>query len=201
MKRQITMIADDVFTTLANGTTSLRDRALALVLAESGLSLGEIAGLQRTSITSRCYVGADGIVQVFGRGQTHVPKWSGRTRDFLVGPLAMAALDAYLTTVPSDDNRAPMFHSIKGRRLDSRAVGNIVRKLIGGLGLAPIPASGFRHSLALRCVHAGLSTEVVKKLLGYSSTSRFENHVLLTQDAILREYFLVIGSFPWYRKS
>jgi site-specific recombinase XerD len=199
MKKKITRMADEVLASLVKGTTSPRDSALILILAESGLKLSEIAELSRSSITSQRDAYPDGAGQVFGRGQTLVPRWSGRARDFLIGPLAMAALDAYLTTVPCDDNQAPMFLSTDGRRLDSRAVGNIVRKLIRRLGLAPFPARGFRHSLALRFVHAGLGVDVLKKLLGYSDTSCFENHVLLTLDILVCDYLRAIGSFPWYQ--
>jgi integrase len=199
MKKQITTIADDVFTMLANGTTSLRDKALILVLAESGLRLGEIAELDRTSITSQRDTSPDGTARIFGRGQALESKSSGRGRDFLIGPYAIAALDAYLTTVRCDDNQAPMFLSTDGRRLDSRAIGNIVRKLIGRLGLEPFPAHGFRHSLVLRLYTAGLGASVLKTLLGYSNTMYSGDHAPLTQDTLLREYLRAIGSFPWYR--
>ncbi len=64
MKKKITTIADDVLAVLVTGIPSLRDRALILVLAESGLRLGEIAELDRTSIASKSHVLPDGMVGV-----------------------------------------------------------------------------------------------------------------------------------------
>jgi site-specific recombinase XerD len=192
------MIADDVLAVLANGITSLRDRALILVLAESGLRLGEIARLDRSSIASKSHVLPDGAVRIIGSGQAIESKWEGTVRDFFIGPLAMAALDEYLSKVRCDDREAPMFLSTHGRRLDSKAIQRVVQKLTDRLGLTRIQTYGFRYGLVLRLFNAGSSPCVVKRLLGYSLAGSFNEIMPPTQDTLVCDYLRAIGSFPWY---
>lgn len=201
MTKPVLTVSDDVLAALVNGITSLRDKALILVLAESGLRLGEVAGLDRTSIASKSHVLPDGTVRIIGRGQAVECKWRGKIRDFLVGPLAMAAIDEYLMTVRCDDNRAPMFLSADGGRLDSRSIGNIIRKLTNRLGLTAIHIYGLRYGLVLRLFKAGSSPCIIRGLLGYSRDRSFEEILPPTEDTLISEYLRAIASLPWYQKS
>jgi site-specific recombinase XerC len=198
-KKKITTITDDVLAALVTGTPSLRDRALILVLAESGLRLGEIAELDRTSIASKSHALTDGTVRIIGRGQVIESKCRGAVRDFFIGPFAMAAVDEYLRTVRCDDHEAAMFLSTDGRRLDSRAIQRIVRKLTDRLGLTPILTHGFRCGLVLRLFNAGSPPCGVKRLLGYSRAGSSDEIVPPTQDTLVCNYLRAIGSFPWYQ--
>jgi len=199
MKKKINTIADDVLGALATGTPSLRDRALILVLAESGLRLGEIAELDRTSIALESHVLSDGTVQIIGRGRVIESKWRGMVRDFFIGPFAMATLDEYLKTVRCDDHETPMFLSTDGRRLDSRVIQRVVRKLTDRLGLTPINTYGLRCGLVLRLFNAGSSPCVVKRLLGYSRYGPYKEILPPTQEELICHYLRAIGSFPWYQ--
>jgi integrase len=201
MTTSITAIADDVLAALVAGITSLRDRTIILVLAESGLRLGELAMLDRNSITTKSHGLADGKVRMIGRGQAIESKWSGTVRDFFIGPLAVASLIEYLSTVRCDDKETPMFLSTDGKRLDPKAIDRILRKSTDRLGLTPIRAHGFRQGLILRLFNAGSSYSIVKRLLRYSLPATSGEIVPPSQDTLISDYLRAIGSFPWYRTT
>ena len=50
MTKHVLPISDDALAALVNGITSLRDKALVLILAESGLRSSEVVELNRASI-------------------------------------------------------------------------------------------------------------------------------------------------------
>jgi site-specific recombinase XerD len=201
MTKNVLPIGDDVLAALVNGTSSLRDKALVLILAESGLRLREVVELNRTSIAPENHESADGTVHTLGCGQAITSKTTGAVRDFFIGPIAMATLDDYLTTVRCDDTQAPMFCSTDGKRMNPTTVQRVVQRSIMRLGLAPFPTHAFRVGLAWRFSKAGMSRCFLSKLLGYSDRELYKMLVWPTRDILIREYLCAIATFPWYQKS
>ena len=201
MTKHALPIGDDVLAALVNGTSSLRDKALILILAESGLRSSEVVELNRTSITQENHESADGTVHTLGCGQAITSKTMGAVRDFFIGPIAMAALDAYLTTVRCDDTQAPMFCATDGKRMNSTAVQRVVQRSIMRLDMAPFPTHALRVGLAWRFSSAGMSPSSLRKLLGYSDRELYKMLVWPTRDILIREYLCAIATFPWYRQG
>jgi integrase len=200
MTKHVLPISDDALAALVNGITSLRDKALVLILAESGLRSSEVVELNRASIAPQNHEFADGTVQTMGCGQAITSKTKGAVRDFFIDPIAMAALDAYLTAVRCDDIHAPMFLSTDAKRMNPPAVQRVVKRLILRLGLAPFPTHAFRVGLAWRFSNAGMSPSLLCKLLGYSGRELGKVLVRPTRDTLVGEYLRAIASFPWYQK-
>jgi integrase len=200
MTKHVDPISDHALAALVNGIPSLRDKALVLILAESGLRPGEVVELNRGSVAPQNHEFADGAVQTMGCGQTITSKTTTTVRDFFIGPIAMAALDAYLTAVRCDDAQAPMFLSTDGNRMNPPAVQRIVQRSILRLGLARFPTHAFRVGLAWRFSMAGMSPFLLCKLLGYSGPELGKVLVRPTRDTLVGEYLRAIASFPWYQK-
>jgi integrase len=200
MTSHVLPISDDALAALANGIPSLRDKALILILAESGLRPSEVVELNRTSIAPQKHEFADGTLQTMGCGQATRCKTKGTVRDFFIGPIAMAALDAYLAALRCDDTQAPMFLSTEGERMNPRALRRVVQGSILRLGLASFPTHAFRVGLAWRFSDAGMPPSLFCKLLGYSGREFGKVLVRPTRDTLVGEYLRGIASFPWYQK-
>jgi site-specific recombinase XerD len=181
---------DTTLATLVDGITDERDRAIVLILLYSGLRLGELRQLDKTSITVRRRQMPDGSVQYFGSGEV-VGKGRKR-RSFLVGPRAMQAIANYIANARTKDELRPLFLSSRGQRLSSRAIQQIVHKWCQRLGLPHLHVHQFRHSFATRSVNAGMSAAVLQELMGHASLTTTQRYFRMKPERLSREYFSVM---------
>lgn len=155
---------------------SARDRAIAELLYSSGLRLSELTALDH------CWVQAsdDGRhssawldrtaaeVQVLGKG--------GKRRTVPVGRAAMQALDdwlavrsSWLETHPASE-QAPLFLSLRGRRLSDRSVQLRLDALALRRGLPThVHPHVLRHSFASHLLQSSGDLRAVQELLGHAS--------------------------------
>jgi integrase/recombinase XerC len=116
---------------------SVRDRAIGLVLAYTGLRLSELVALDLDDarVSGRKAV----LVVRSGKGDVY--------REVPLNAPARKALDAWLGERPSPAARVggePLFVSRAGNRLSARSVDEVVRKLGQAAG-APLSAHTLRH--------------------------------------------------------
>jgi len=198
MNNRVVSVSDDALGALFNGIFALRDKAIVLLLAESGLRMSEVVALNRSSIRVEIHQMPDGTAKPIGYGQVIQAKTTGLEREFFVGPATIAALGAYLEAERNGDTQAALFLSTNGKRLDSQTVRRIVQKWTMQLGLAPFATHALRVGLVERFCNAGMHYQIVKKLLGYSGRDYFKVLSHPTRDMLIREYLGAITSFPWY---
>jgi site-specific recombinase XerC len=117
MKNYGLSISNDALAILANSNVSVRDRAIFMILAESGLRTSELTKLDRASILPQSCVIRNGQVQTCGHGKIKQGKYGCRVREFFVGPAAFAALEEYQAANLTYDIEQPMFYKRDGRRL------------------------------------------------------------------------------------
>lgn len=200
MKNYGLSISNDVLAILANGNVSVRDRAIFLILAESGLRASELTELDRASILPQSCVIRNGQVQTCGHGEVNQSKYRCRVREFFVGPAAFAALQEYLAATLTEGIEQPMFCKRDGRRLPQWVIQKTIREMCLKLGQLPIGIHALRRSLALRFIYAGLSIHSLRRVLGYCDAEQSQVMMRLPQNLLFREYLRAIESFPWYQK-
>jgi site-specific recombinase XerC len=200
MKNYGLSISNDGLAILANSNVSVRDRAIFMILAESGLRASELTELDRASILPQSCVIRNGQVQTCGHGKVKQGKYRCRVREFFLGPAAFAALEEYLAATLTDDIQQPMFCKRDGRRLQPWVIQKTIREMCVKLDQLPIGIHALRQSLALRFVDAGLSSHSLRRVLGYSDPGQSQVIMRPTRDILLRDYLRAIVSFPWYQK-
>ncbi|MFQ5679775.1 MAG: tyrosine recombinase XerC [Gemmatimonadota bacterium] len=182
----------------AGGFVACRDRALIELLYSCGLRLAEAqqADLQDMDLRT-------GQLRVRGKG--------GKQRIVPVGRKAVRALSAYLEqraplaaaaggrpTTPADragradrPARAPLFLSVRGRRLSrrqiQRSVGRALEAVAAGEGLS---THALRHSFATHMLNRGADLVAVKELLGHASLSTTRVYTHTSVDRLRRVYAL-----------
>lgn len=134
-----------------------RDKALLVLLLNTGLRLAEAASLHRGDLHLN---GRSGQVRVIGKGR--------KARRVPLNRDARLALQAWLAARPESDCDA-LFLSQKGGPLSARALAARVTALAARAGLEGVSPHTLRHSFAKNLVDAGVGLEKVGTLLGHEN--------------------------------
>jgi integrase/recombinase XerD len=156
--------------------TALRDRALVLLLLDTGIRASECA---------RLVVGDVDL----GMGEVVIrPHGSGaksRARHVYLGKAARRALWRYLVSrEDGEDPGAPLFVSRDGRAMTRHTIRSICQSLGGRAGVHCYPHR-FRHTFAIMYLRNGGDVFTLQRLLGHSSLDMVKRYLALarTDDA------------------
>jgi integrase/recombinase XerC len=157
-----------------------RDHALLLLLYGGGLRIGEALALDRGSLHGD--VRSLRLLRVRGKGD--------KERLVPVLPAVAEALAAYLEALPvplAPDQ--PLFHGVRGRRLQQAVVQRRVRELRALLGL-PESATphALRHSFATHLLGAGADLRSIQELLGHASLSTTQGYTAVETRRLFELY-------------
>jgi site-specific recombinase XerD len=144
-----------------------RTRAAMTLLADLGLRVGELVGLDLGDLG---WERGHRTVRFVGKG--------GKHRRRALTPAAAAALDDYLRIRGTDDG--PLFVTSTGGRLDRHAVYRLVRRLAARAGIADadrLSPHSLRHAFATTARAEGVPLEDVQDAMGHAdprTTRRYD---------------------------
>lgn len=150
------------------GRTPLRDRALLELMYSAGLRVSELVGVNLEDID---FKGQSVLVR--GKGN--------KERICIFGRTAKAAIQDYMgeeRTEPMGDKA--FFTNLKGGRITTRTVQNVVKRWSLRVGLPPETSPHtLRHSFATHLLDGGADLKSVQQLLGHESlaTTEIYTHV------------------------
>jgi len=154
---------------LVDGPAAARHRAVLTVLADLGLRVGELVGLDVDDIG---YERGHRSVRFTGKG--------GKPRRRALTPASAAALDAYLATRDPVPASGPLFVTRTGARIDDHAVFRLVRRVARDAGIASwarISPHSLRHAFATAAREEGVPLEDVQDAMGHAdprTTRRYD---------------------------
>ena len=139
---------------------SLRDRAMILMFAESGMRRAELAALDISDVDIR----ARTVVIRSGKG--------GKRRVTFFGTQTAQALLRWQRLHPLlrhglDDG--PLFCVTTGKRLECSAIGYMLRRRGKAAGVTGLRPHLLRHLWAHHCMDSGMQETQIQKLAGWSS--------------------------------
>jgi site-specific recombinase XerD len=149
------------------GPTAVRNRAVLALLADHGLRVGEVVGLDTGDVG---YERGHRSVRFVGKG--------GKPRRRALTPGTAAALDAYLAVRGAAEG--PLFVTASGGRLDRHAVFRLVRRLARTAGIAAwerLSPHSLRHAFATTAREEGVPLEDVQDAMGHAdprTTRRYD---------------------------
>ena len=167
------------------GRFALRDRALLLLLYNSGGRVQEVADLR----VEHLEFGAQPKVRLHGKGDKwrSCPLWE-QTAQLLKQLVSNAS--------PNASPARPVFASQSGRALTRFGLYKIVRRHTGNLRVSQagperhhISPHVFRHSCAVSLLEAGVDVNVIRGWLGHvrlDTTNRYAEITMRTKEAALR---------------
>ena len=157
------------------GPPSVRNYAVIAVLADLGLRVGELVGLD---IDDLGYERGHRSIRFVGKGGAH--------RRRALTPASTAAVETYLLHraaaqgVSVEQLAGPLFVTATGARLDRHAVFRLVRRLATTAGIAAAPSSSphsLRHAFATAARDEGVPLEDVQDAMGHAdprTTRRYD---------------------------
>ncbi|HVH32098.1 MAG TPA: tyrosine-type recombinase/integrase, partial [bacterium] len=148
-----------------------RNRALMLVMADSGLRASEVLNLQIEDWRPL----DRGLFVLGGKGR--------KDRVSFIGPTTIRALKAWLAHHPAPSPESYLFTDRHGRSLKRRHLVQILHRLSAKAGLSParrLHPHALRHFAGTSWIRAGMGLDEVRRLLGHESlttTLRYSNLV------------------------
>jgi integrase len=157
------------------GPARARNQAVIALLADLGLRVGEVVGLDVSDLGQER---GHHSVRFTGKG--------GARRRRALTPASAAAIEGYLLTraaaegVGVDELRGPLFVTASGARLDRHAVFRLVRRLAQAAGIpawAHLSPHSLRHAFATAARDEGVPLEDVQDAMGHAdprTTRRYD---------------------------
>lgn len=154
------------------GPRALRNRAMLTLLADLGLRVGELVGLDVADLGQER---GHRTVRFVGKG--------GKPRRRALAPGTAAVLDAYLADRLAQRAVAdggPLFVTATGARVDRHAVFRLVRRLARDAGIpawAKLSPHSLRHAFATTARDEGVPLEDVQDAMGHAdprTTRRYD---------------------------
>ncbi|WP_238487910.1 tyrosine-type recombinase/integrase [Actinoplanes flavus] len=152
---------------VAAGRAGRRTHAMVTVLADLGLRVGELVGLNLDDLG---HERGHRTVRFTGKG--------GKARRRAVTPAVSAVLDDYLTERGGEPG--PLFVTSTGARVDRHAVFRLIRRLAADAGIASadrLSPHSLRHSFATTARAEGVPLEDVQDAMGHAdprTTRRYD---------------------------
>ncbi|MDM7461463.1 MAG: tyrosine-type recombinase/integrase [bacterium] len=152
--------------------TRLRDKALLLVLLDTGARASEVHSLTVESANRE-------TVWVQGKG--------GKQRPLFLSPATRLALRRYLNSCPfKPEPNQPLWWGKRGA-LTLWGMLEVIEKIGKRTGISPLGAHVFRRTHAVWSLRSGLDLARLQKMLGHSSVSVLVKHYLPLLESDLRE--------------
>jgi len=164
-----------------------RDRAILELLYGAGLRAGELVALNLGDVSL-----SEGLVRVVGKGR--------KERIVPFGRRAEEALEAYLhvrgnlagarrTQTKDNESTEAMFLNLRGKRLSSRSIGNLVDRYVGQLSQRlKVHPHTLRHTFATHMLGAGADLRAIQELLGHESLSTTQKYTHVSVEQLVRIY-------------
>ncbi len=152
----------------------VRDRAILLLLLDTGLRVSEAAGISLGDLR------ADASIKVMGKG--------AKERIVPVGAATRAAIGRYLERRELGSATAPLFVNQAGERLTLTGIQQLLKRLRARAGVgARCNPHTFRHTFARNYLVNGGDVFTLQRMLGHTSLEMVRRYVALADgDVALR---------------
>ncbi|WP_159621799.1 tyrosine-type recombinase/integrase [Ruania rhizosphaerae] len=155
---------------------AVRDWCVLEVLYATGVRVAELVGLDIGDVDHH-----DRLVRVLGKG--------GKERMVPFGVPAARALDAWSRVrtqwpVQGPDAGAALFLGLRGARLGSRQVRDLVHRITAAAGVRDLAPHGLRHSAATHLLAGGSDLRSVQEVLGHASLSTTQRYTHISAERL-----------------
>jgi integrase/recombinase XerC len=160
--------AEKLFSTASAGPSSLRDRAIMLMFADTGCRVGELCGLECDDV-----IDADGTLRAsvrFKKTKGGVPRdVQIAARDFVGGGPCIAALRAWLRVRKAQPGVRTLFTTAYGLPMHPRRVRELHAMWGRKAHVDPCFPHMWRHTAASEAIAEGVGENAIRDRLGHLS--------------------------------
>lgn len=152
--------------------TALRDRAVILLLVDTGMRSGELAGMKARDLDTK-----NRRLTVFGKGS--------KERVLPFSPTTGKAIWHYLQTERGEHGpRDPLFVTVDGEPLNREALLQLVNRLGERAGVTDCHPHRFRHTFAVTFLRNGGNAYELQALLGHTTLEMVKQYLSLAQTDV-----------------
>ncbi len=168
------------FTAALASDPNPRRRLMVEILAQTGIRVGELAGLDDKAVTQL----GDTMSLRIPVGKLH------NDRYVPLGPeLARLIADYQKLRGPSRSGR--LVERDDGQPFDRRTIHRYVERVAKRAGVGHVHPHQLRHTLATRMINRGMSLEAIAALLGHRSMRMTLTYARISNRTVAEEYFRV----------
>jgi len=173
-KKRLPVLSADELNQIVNAAKP-RDKALILLMADSGLRRAEVIALNWSDIDIM-----SGLVKV-KRGK------GGKARSAVIGATTRRVLLAYRRILGNPTNDSPLFLSRTNERLTGTGVLLIFRRLSARTGIHVSPHA-LRRTFVILSLRAGMDVLHLQAMLGHASLDMVQHYAQMVDDDLLQEH-------------
>lgn len=180
----------EVETILQHCRRSPRNKALILLLLDTGVRVSELA---RLTVGDLDMERGSLVVRPFMSGKKSKP------RIVYIGKTTKKALWLYLAPRNADTS-APLVATLQGEPLTRLSIKNILTRLSKACGVPGIHAHKFRHTFALEYIKAGGDIFTLQELLGHNSLEMVRRYVHIADSHKQETHLKASPADKWLSK-
>jgi site-specific recombinase XerD len=148
--------------------TALRDRAIVLLLVDTGVRASELCGLQIRHLDMENH-----RVLVMGKGR--------KERYLPIAPRTAQTLWRYLAGRDGDRVTAPLFVTKTGQPLNKDSLRRLVQRAGERAGIRNVHPHRFRHTFSIQFLRNGGNVFALQRMLGHASMEMVNRYLALAQ--------------------
>jgi len=175
-KKRLLVLSAEELKQVIKACTSPRDKAIVLLLADSGIRRSELCNLNWGDVDL-----ATGIVRI-KRGK------GGKARTVVIGANTRRTLLSYRRTIIQDD-KTPLFLTKHNTRLSPRGLRSALLR-VGERASVKFTPHALRRTFATLSLRAGMNLLQLQALLGHSSLDMTRRYVELLDEDLLQAHNL-----------
>ncbi len=152
--------------------TGIRDRAIILVLLDTGIRASELCSLKVGDYDQ-------------GRGRLHIRHGKGDKKRFVpAGQRTQKVIWRYLATRERTTPTAPLFASTTGNRLDRNNLRHLLDRIGKHASVNEVFPHRFRHTFAIEFLRAGGDLLTLQAILGHETLEMVRRYAKLADQDI-----------------
>ncbi|MFH2039066.1 MAG: tyrosine-type recombinase/integrase [Chloroflexota bacterium] len=174
-QKKLPVLTEEQVPIVLKACRTLRNRALVMMMVDTGLRLSEVAALDWNDVDLET-----GLVFV-QRGK------GGKPRSVVAGASARRAILAYKRTLVDKDENYPLFQTADGARLSTGAIKTIMDKLWKKTGIH-VTCHALRRTFATQSLRSGMNLVYLQTMMGHTSVELTRRYIQTIDDDLLEEH-------------